>query len=176
MVVWQRIWPTVKHWIIKNFQASLRLSCFLNSWKVAKIVVLPKAGRDPSLLKSYRPLSLLATLEKALEAVVANRISAIVGKHHLLPPNHFGARRRRSYELALNTLIEKIHDAWRERKVLSLASFVVKGAYNGVDPGILLRRLRERRIPETQVRWIDGFSSCRRATIAVNAYLSRLSE
>ena len=172
VVMWQQVWPTVKHWVVEIFQASLRLSYFPNTWKVAKIVVLPKGGRDPSLPKSYRPISLLATLGKTLEAVIANRISALVEKHQLLPPNHFGARRRRSCEQALNILIEKIHDAWRAGKVLSLVSFDVKGAYNGVDPGVLLRRLRERRIPEILIRWIDSFCSRRRATIAVNAYQS----
>ena len=91
---------------------------------MAKIVVLPKGGRDPSLPKSYRPISLLATLGKVLEAVVANTISTLVEKHQLLPSNHFGARQRRSCEQALNVLVEKMHDAWREGKVLSF----MKGA------------------------------------------------
>jgi hypothetical protein len=173
VVVWQQIWPTVKFWVVEIFQASLRLGYFPLSWKVAKIVVLPKGGRDPSLPKSYRPISLLATLGKVLEAVVANRISALVEKHQLLPSNHFGARRRRSCEHALNILIEKIHDAWREGKVLSLVSFDVKGAYNGVDRGVLLRRLRERRIPEVLVRWVDSFCSSRCASIVVNLYQSK---
>ncbi|KAJ5117672.1 hypothetical protein N7448_011304 [Penicillium atrosanguineum] len=172
VVVWQQIWPTVKHWVIEIFQASLRLSYFPSAWKAAKIVVIPKGGRDPSLPKSYRPISLLATLGKVLEAVVANRISALVEKHQLLPPNHFGARRRRSCEQALNILIEKIYDAWREGKVLSLVSFDVTGAYNGVDRTVLLRRLRERRIPDVLVRWVDSFCSSRRASIVVNMYQS----
>ena len=172
VAVWQQVWPTVKLWVVEIFQASLRLGYFPSAWKVAKIVVIPKSGRDSSLPKSYRPISLLATLGKVLEAVVANRISALVEEHQLLPPNHFGARRRRSCEQALNILIEKIHDAWREGKVLSVVSFDVKGAYNGVDRGVLLRRLRERRIPELLIRWIDSFCSLRRASIVVNMYQS----
>ncbi|KAJ5288337.1 hypothetical protein N7508_011112 [Penicillium antarcticum] len=172
VVVWQQMWPTVKHWVVEIFQASLRLGYFPRAWKVAKIVVIPKGGRDSSLPKSYRPISLLATLGKVLEAVVANRISALVEKHQLLPLNHFGARRRRSCEQALNILIEKIHDAWREGKVLSLVSFDVKGAYNGVDRNVLLRRLRERRVPEVLIRWVDSFCSSRRASIVVNTYQS----
>ena len=90
VVVWQQVWPAVKHWVVEIFQASLRLSYFPNIWKVAKIVVFPKGGRDPSLPKSYRPIS-LATPGKALEAVVANRISAPIERHQLLPSNHSGA-------------------------------------------------------------------------------------
>jgi hypothetical protein len=77
------------------------------------------------------------------------------------------ARRRRSCDQAHNISTEKINDAWREGKVL-LVSLEVKGAYNGVDPGVLLRRLRERRIPEVLIRWVDSFCSSRRALIVVN--------
>lgn len=28
VVMWQQIWPTVKHWVVEIFQASLRLSYF----------------------------------------------------------------------------------------------------------------------------------------------------
>ncbi|KAJ6103662.1 reverse transcriptase (RNA-dependent DNA polymerase) domain-containing protein, partial [Penicillium sp. IBT 16267x] len=76
-------------------------------------------------------------------------------------PESFGARRRRSCEQALNIPVEKIHDAWREGKVLSLVSFNVKDASNGIDRTALLRRLRERRIL---------FCSSRRASIIVNMY------
>jgi hypothetical protein len=77
VAIWQQIWPAVKCWVIKIFQASIQLSYFTNLWRVAKIVVLPKGG-DPSLPKSYCPISLLATLGKGLEAVIANRVSALV--------------------------------------------------------------------------------------------------
>ena len=51
-------------------------------------------------------------------------------------------------------------------------SFDVKGAYNGVDRSVLLRRLRERRIPEVLIRWVDSFCSSQRASIVVNRYQS----
>jgi hypothetical protein len=53
---------------------------------------------------------------------------------------------------------------WRNRKVLSLISFDVKGAYNGVFKDRLLQRLEARGIPEGLVKWIDAFCSHRSAT------------
>src|SRR3954470_21028774 len=73
-------------------------------------------------------------------------------------------------------LTQKIFDAWRERKVFSLITFDVKGAYNGVAKDVLLHRLRERRIPESWVKWIEAFCSDRRATIIVNGKASRQTE
>jgi hypothetical protein len=52
------------------------------------------------------PISLLPTISKGREAVVAARLSYMAEEHKLLPVNHFRARPRRSAEQALNVLVE----------------------------------------------------------------------
>src|SRR5438045_8824815 len=98
--------------------------------------------------KAWRPISLLATLGKVLESVVAERISHAVEMYGLLPTNHFGARKQRSAEQALLLLQEEIYAAWRGRKAVSLVSLDVKEAYNGVCKDRLLQRMKARGIPE----------------------------
>jgi hypothetical protein len=66
---------------------------------------------DYSQAKAWRPISLLSTLGKLLEAVVAERISFVVETYGLLPANHFGARKQRSAEQALLLLQERIYTA-----------------------------------------------------------------
>jgi hypothetical protein len=94
----------------------------------------------------------------------------------LLPTNHFGARKKRSAEQALLLLQEHIYNAWRKRRVLTLVSFDIKGAYNGVCKERLLQRLAARGIPSNLVRWIGAFCSNRRATILVNGHCSERTE
>jgi hypothetical protein len=65
-------------------------------------------------------------------------------------------------------LQESIFTAWRGKKVLSMISFDVKGAYNGVFKDRLIQRLRARGIPPILAGWIDSFCSDRSATILVN--------
>lgn len=112
-------------------------------------------------------------MSKALESLVAQRISYLAETHGLLPDNHFGARKRRSSVDALLVLQEKIFQEWRDKKVLSLVTFDVKGAFNGVARDVLLDRLRRRRIPEALVKWIDDFMKNRQATITVNGSSTR---
>jgi ribonuclease HI len=95
-----------------------------------------------------------------------------VETYGLLPTNHFGARKQRSAEQALMVLQEYIYVAWRRHHVVSLVSFDVKAAYNGVYKQRLLQRLRARGIPDDLVRWIEGFCSNRTATIQVNGQSS----
>jgi hypothetical protein len=81
-------------------------------WNVAKIVLLKKGNKDDyTLPKNYRPISLLVTLEKVMEAVMATRIAYLTEVHKLLPNNHFGARKQKSTVLAISYLQEAIYDA-----------------------------------------------------------------
>lgn len=119
--VWRQVWPVVRESVRRLFQTSLDSGILPRQWKIAKIVPLKKPNKDDyTRAKAWRPISLLSTLGKLLEAVVAERISFAVETHGLLPTNHFGARKQRSAEQALLLLQEHIYTAWRSRKVVSL--------------------------------------------------------
>ena len=134
-------------------------------------MTLRKLGKgDYTVLKAFRPISLLPTISKGLEAVVAARLSYMVERYSLLPDNHFGARPRRSAEQALNVIVEKTYQAWRGGKILSLVSFDVNGAFNGVHTSVLIQRLAERRVPKQIVEWIGDFVSERHAQVTVGEY------
>ncbi|KJZ69844.1 hypothetical protein HIM_10772 [Hirsutella minnesotensis 3608] len=101
-IVWKKLWHVVKHRVWTLFDSSLREGAVPHQWRTAKIIPLKKPGKDDyTLAKAWRPISLLSTLGKILEAVVAERISYAVEAHGLLPANHFGARKRRSADQAL---------------------------------------------------------------------------
>ena len=171
--VWKQVWPAVRERVLLLFQTSLDEGSLPSQWRNARIIPLRKPDKaNYTLAKAYRPISLLATLGKLLESVVADRISYMVEEYGLLPTNHFGARKKRSTEQALTLLQEHAYKAWRSKKVLSLISFDVKGAYNGVYKERLLQRLQARGIPPPLVQWIDAFCSQRTATIVVNGYTS----
>jgi hypothetical protein len=172
-IVWQKLWPELGGHIVKLFRLSLELARIPDGWRVARIIPLRKPGKpDYTVPKAYRPISLLSTLGKAMEGVVAERISYLAETHDLLPKNHFGARKGRSTTQALTILQESIYDAWRDRKILSMVSFDVKGAYNGVHTGVLAERLRQRRIPEQLVKWVEDFCSARKASVVVNGQVT----
>jgi hypothetical protein len=175
--VWKELWPILGSVVLRLYQASLDLKYVPQRWRTAKIVVLRKPNKpDYSVPKAYRPISLLETISKGLEAVVARRLSYLAETYRLLPENHFGGRPNRSAEQALNLLVEKIYEAWRAYRVLSLVSFDVQGAFNGVHPSVLADRLRERRVPGDLVTWIESLCNGRKASVVVGDYESPISE
>jgi ribonuclease HI len=177
VAVWKEVWPVVKHQILDLFRVSLKEGVLPSQWRHAKIIPLKKPGKDNyTVAKAWRPISLLSTLGKVLESVVAERISHAVETYGLLPTNHFGARKQRSAEQALILLQEQIFTAWRGRKVLSLISFDVKGAYNGVCKERLIERMRARGIPEELCRWTEAFCTDRTASIQINGQCSEAQD
>ena len=66
-------------------------------------MVLRKAGKPGyTAPNAYRSISLLNTLGKLLESVVAKRLSYYAEKHKLLPDTQFGGRPGRTTEQALS--------------------------------------------------------------------------
>ena len=174
--MWRQLLQYVGPWIRWIYQNSLNLGYAPRSWRTAKIVSLKKPGKaDYTVPKAYRPISLLPTISKGLEAIIATRLSYLAERYCLLPTNHFGARKQRSCEQALNVLVEKIFEAWRANRVLSLVTFDVQGAFNGVHPAVLEDRLRERYVPEVMVKWIRSFCEQRTGNVVVGKYTSALT-
>ncbi|KJZ69761.1 hypothetical protein HIM_10844 [Hirsutella minnesotensis 3608] len=157
-IVWKKLWQVVKHRVWTLFDSLLREGVVPQQWRTAKIIPLKKPGKDDyTLAKAWRPISLLSTLGKILEAVVAERISYAVEAHGLLPANHFGA---------------DLQGLENGQSILSLVSFDVNGAYNGVCKERLLVRMKARGIPNRLVKWVDAFCSERTASVVVNGHTS----
>jgi hypothetical protein len=75
-LVWQQLWLVVKEVVFRIFHRSLTTSRLPRAFQVAKVVPLREPDKpDDEQAGAYRPISLLSTLGKALEAVVAERIS-----------------------------------------------------------------------------------------------------
>ena len=136
---WKELWPVLGSVVLKSYQASLDLRHVPRRWRTAKIVVLRKPNKsDYSNPKAYQPTSFLETISKGLEAMVARRLSYLAETHRLLPENHFGGQPDRSADQALNLPVDKKRGG---PTVLSLVSFDVQGAFNGVHPSVLADRL-----------------------------------
>lgn len=107
-----------------------------------------------------------------LESIIAQRLAFLTDKHYLLPYNHFGGLKQKTTIDALLVLQEKIYQAWKEKKVLSLITFDIKGAFSGVAIDVLIQQLRKRRIPDQIVGWIKNFCENQKATVTVNGKTS----
>lgn len=155
--------------LTRIYNASLRLQHWPTQWKEARVVILRKPGKsdyhDP---KSYRPISLLQTLSKIMEGVLATRIAAIAELNDLLPRTHCGGRKASSGEHAIHLLLEQIQAAWNNKEVASLMLLDISGAFDNVNHRRLLWNIRELGYHENLVGWLGSFITGRTGRTRLN--------
>lgn len=92
--------------LYRLFKSCLNLAYYPRHFKKSITIILRKPSgeesRNYTSPKSYWPIALLNNLGKALESIIATRISYLVETYGLLPSMHIGGRRGRSTEEALH--------------------------------------------------------------------------
>lgn len=159
--------------LTRLFSACYHLGVHPSAFKRATTVIIRKPRKpDYSNPKAYRPIALLNTLGKALEAVIAERIRFAAEKHSLLPDTQMGARRMRSTETALQLITNKIHTIWgaKRHRVASLLSLDVSGAFDHVSHERLIHNLRKRRIPLRITNWVKDFLQDRETEVRLGQF------
>jgi hypothetical protein len=166
MPVWKKLWPYVSGIVCKIFNASVILGHYPRIWKTASIIAIRKPGKaDYSVPGSYRPISLLNTLGKLLESVIARRLTYWAEAHRLLPESQFGGRPGRTTEQALLILENAVNRAWAKNKMVTLVAFDLKNAFNGVNSRALDAALQQKGIPAVARSWIRSFMEDRLASL-----------
>ncbi|KAI3184976.1 hypothetical protein DTO027I6_9891 [Penicillium roqueforti] len=158
--------PVILETLVQLFNACVYTGHNPSHFQRSITVVLRKQGKsDYQLAKSYRPVALLNTLGKFLEAVIARRISYAVETEGLLPRTHLGGRRGISIDHAIHIIIDRIKTSWGKGKpVVSLLMLDVSGAYDNVSHDRLLHNLKKRRLGHF-VPWVRAFLNNRSTRI-----------
>ena len=155
------------------FNACIRLGYQPMHFKDSITVALRKPNKgDYTQPRSYRPVALLNTLGKILEAVLARRLGALAEEHRLLPPAHLGGRRMQACEHAVHLLLERIFAGWRRKQVVSLLMLDISGAFDNVNTERLLHNLKKRRVPQGIVLYVQAMLTNRKTRIKMPEYIS----
>ena len=94
------------------FNSSLNLGYCPCHFRDSITISLQKSDKpDYHTPKAYRPITLLNTIGKTFDSIVANRLSLAAGTFELLPRGYMGRRKGTSPEHALHLLLQSIHTA-----------------------------------------------------------------
>ena len=115
------------------------------TWKKARVVLIPKPGKDPREKGAYRPISVLPALSKVWEYAIKDLLEGELG----LDPFHgrqFGFRRGSG---TVDACMEVINFADRCRakdRMCALIAIDVKNAFNAIRWPVILEELERRGI------------------------------
>ena len=121
------------------FNLSLKTGYFPESFKTAKIILIYKSD-DKHNFTNYHPISLLTSLSKLLEKIVAKQLNGYLYKYKILYKNQYGFRSNHSTTHPMVQLLDKLFNCLSgDIPDFGLSIFLdLKNAVDTVDHTILL--------------------------------------
>lgn len=134
-----------------TLQKLLDEGCFPDSWKVQKLVLVPKPGKPPGDPASYRPICLLDTLGKLLERIILNRLTQCTESESGLSKRQFGFRKGVSTVDAIRTVVQNAEKASKQKRrgnrFCAVVTIDVKNAFNSASWEAIALALHRMRVP-----------------------------
>lgn len=162
-------WPQIESYVLSLFQNCLRYGHHPAPFRSAILAVIPKPNKaDRTSPRAYRPIALLSVLGKGLERLLARKMAWLAISLQILSSQQFGALPLRSATDLTTCLTHDVEAALNKGLKATLLTMDVKGAFDGVLPGRLVRRLREQGWPDNLVRWVQSFTTGRSVHIRLD--------
>ena len=138
------------------FQTSLNTGVIPSKWKTARIIPLLKPGKPDDTSKSYRPVSLLSPLVKALDTLLLLTLT----EHLPMADHQHGFRKGRSTTTALYEIDCHITRGLNKRKPVDrtvLIALDLQAAFDTVNINKLLKIILASKIPKYTKRWLCSY-------------------
>lgn len=142
-------------YLTKVFNGCLRIAYFPSTLKHAKIIPIKKPGKDQSIPSSYRPISLLPSIGKLLEAIILSRLIKVT--EHKLMPEQFGFRSSHSTTQQLARVAEHIAHGLNGGLSTGMILLDVEKAFDSVWHEGLLHKLIKLEVPQCLVKVIQNY-------------------
>ena len=160
------VWHIIGTHVRRLFERCLSIGHHPKPFKEAEVVMIAKPGRrDLTSPRAWRPISLLSCLGKGLERLIARRLAWAAIHYSVLHPQQAGALPKRSATDLVTALIHDIEEAFARKKVATLVTMDIQGAFDTVLRNRLVLRLREQGWPDHLARWAGSFMSGRSARV-----------
>lgn len=127
------------------------------SWKTQCVIPILKPDKSENNSDSYRPISLSSCVGKLFECMLKFRLEYYSEKNNILPKQQFGFRRGRSATESFISLISDIKKSFHNFSYTTCAFLDVRGAFDNVNPSVLIEILSDVGVPGRVCKWIFSF-------------------
>ena len=155
-------WPILGDVVVEALNETLRKGELSSSQKQAVIILFCKDGKDPSLIKNYRPISLLNVDYKILAKVLSIRIKKVL--HEVIYIDQVGYIKGRYIGEAIRLIDDMIFHTTNNNIPGFLMAIDFEKAFDSVSRTFLQNTLRSFGFGPSFCRWIktlyNGTLSC----------------
>ena len=145
------------------------------SWKGAKVTPLFKKG-SRSLIKNYRPISIVKTASKVLEEIVRQQLVKHLDKYGIIPAAQHGFRRGRSTISAIGTAQHDWEKSLQLGQKAGLVSMDLTAAFDVLDRDLICQKLAIYGASKTTVDWFTSYLTGRWQHVTLNGERSMRME
>lgn len=156
--------------LARLFNGVLRSHHFPELWKLGKVIMLPKPGKDRRQPGSYRPITLLPHIAKLFERLLLRRLSP----HLKLRDEQYGFRAGHSTTLQLTRTLHHLAEETNLGRSTIGVFLDIEKAFDRVWHQGLLYKLTLTTVPPQLIRTINSFLNNRRFRVEVENALSSI--
>ena len=142
------------------------------SWKEATIIPIPKAGKDNTNPKNYRPIALTSCICKTLERMTNERLVWYLETNNIITEFQSGFRHQRSTNDHLVRLETFVHEAFITKEHLVAVFFDLEKAYDTTWKYGIMNDLHEIGLKGRLPIFVKNFLSNRELKVRVCSTLS----
>jgi hypothetical protein len=153
------------------FNLSLTTGKFPTQLKKCRVIPIYKAG-DHTECDNYRPISLLSSISKILEKIVAEKLIEHLLSNDLLYLHQYGFLPSRSSEQNLIQIINYISTALNENMYCIGIFLDLKKAFDVCSHEILLKKFKKMGIQGKTFEWFASYLSDRAQCVDINGMFS----
>src|SRR6267154_792007 len=157
------------------FNQSIQTGVFPDQLKIARILPLFKKT-DKTIVSNYRPISLLNSISKLFEAIMADRLTSFFNKFNLFYKFQFDFRKNHSTKFALLSSLDDIFESLANRRHVAAIFFDNSKAFDTIDRSILLSKLYHYGIRGNILNWFQSYLSFRSQFVELNGVKSPLCD
>lgn len=132
-----------------------------DGWKVARLVLLRKEGKEREDPSGYRPICLVNSLAKVLEKVIVERMWAHVELTGSISASQYGFKRGTSTVDAVKKIMGIVEEAAagsrRRRQIPVVVCLDVRNAFNSLEWTTIFQVLERKRFPTYLIRLIQEY-------------------
>ena len=163
--------PKAHKWLLTMLNICFMENKIPTIWRQSKIIAILKPGKDSSIPKNYRPISLLCHTYKLYERMILNRIAPTIEQHPI--KEQAGFRSGKSCTSQLLNLTQHIEDGYEEGMITGTAFVDLSAAYDTVNHRLLIQKLYNTTLDSQLCRVIQNLMSDRRFYVELNNERSR---
>jgi len=141
--IWIRALDFLEGRLRHIFNECLRQGVFSQPWKRARLVLLPKEGREKGTPSTYRPICLLDEVGKIFERIIADRLVQHLSRGRDVHEEQYGFCEGRSTVDAVKRVRSLTEAAVKEGRVAMAVLLDIANAFKTPCPGIEWETLYE---------------------------------